>query len=201
MESPQAQATASASRSKPPTTPVQTAAAIVSALATIICCSCLSWPVLSLVLYGHDNSWASFTYSTVMWWALVYIIYSRFMSITSDIFVLGDRLWLGQPILVQATASTVRSDESLPPLHFVSSILEKLAYIVFHLFQCRKIAYYVRQGTESTEDAWFWAATSWALDYEFHCAIFYAFTSTSHYCLGIIDRMTVSPISKRAPDA
>jgi hypothetical protein len=198
MESPQAQATASASRPKPPTTPVQTAAAIVSALATIIFCLCLSWPVLSLVIYGHHNSWASFTYSTVMWWALVYIIYSKFMSITSDIFVLGDRLWLGQPISAQATASTVGSDESLPPLRFVSSILEKLAYIVFYLFQFRQIAYYVRQGTESTEDAWFWAATSWVLIYAFHCAIFYAFTSTSHYCLGFIDRIIVSPISKQA---
>jgi hypothetical protein len=123
------------------------------------------------------------------------------MSITSDIFVFGDRLWLGQPILAQATASTVRSDESLPPLRFVSSILEKLAYIVFYLFQSRQIAYYIRQGTESTEDAWFWAATRWVLVYAFACAIFYAFTSISHYCLGFIERIIVSPISKWAPDA
>lgn len=133
-----------------------------------------------------------------MWYALVYIIWNKIMSFTAYMSVFGDGLWTGQKNLVQAAAS-MNASESLPPLRFEWLTLETLASIVFYTLEYKMTAYFIRQGTEPTEDAWFWAATRWVLVHALLCATFYAITSTSRYCLGFIERTFVSPLLRWAP--
>lgn len=82
-------------------------------------------------------------YSTIMWYALVYIIWNKIMSFTAYMSVFGDGLWTGQKNLVQAAAS-MNESESLPPLRFEWLTLETLASIVFYTLEYKMTAYFIR---------------------------------------------------------